>query len=273
MSPDQPSISVVCPTYHSAAYVGNAVRSVLKQRVHPFEVIFSDDGSQDNTVDILRASRKDFERLGICFQLLRNAHAGPGATRNAAIKKARGDWIAFLDSDDQWTDDKIEKVVKAIKAHPEKNFFQHWEEYVRLDNSRSILRHGTDFDSQKPLPGQLYKSCFFSTSAVVCRKEIVDLVNGFDATFPISQDYELWLRMSPYIKAHIINECLGYYMESTTSITARPYYKRYYQLVRVLWRHRDKGGTALFLYRLSRATLSREWVRLLKKFLLGHKGH
>ena len=115
-------ISVVCPVYNSSPYIEKTLKGIINQSLFPYEVIISDDGSNDNTLEIVekfvQRNRKKFK-----WHILINSHKGPGAARNLGIKKASGDWIAFLDSDDIWMRDKIEKVSKAITNHHNKNFF------------------------------------------------------------------------------------------------------------------------------------------------------
>lgn len=266
------TISVVCPTFNAKDYIENTLACLLEQVCAPHEIVFADDASTDDTVSVLRAWAPRFEERGICFKILKNTHAGPGENRNRGLRVATGDWIAFLDADDSWTENKLARVSEEIAAHPEANFITHWENYVRLDGSVSPLIHG-DYDPNTPPPREIYRICKLSTSAITCRRDIIEQVGGFDPTLPVSQDYELWLRLSPFINMHVIKEVLGQYREVPGSITAKPYWKRYPPLIRILWRHRAKGGFGLFFYRAARATLSRQWLASLVKFFQKREGH
>lgn len=257
------SISVVCPTYHSESFIRRAIDCLVEQTVAPAEVVFSDDGSTDRTVTILLAEAQRLEANGIRVTVLRNPHRGPGATRNRAIEAASEKWIAFLDSDDVWTTNKIERVRSEVEKSPRANFIVHWESYRRMDGSEAILENGSNYDPTRGLPQQLYRNNTFSTSATVVKSELLAARGQFDETFPSSQDYELWLRLSPEIRLAVIPEVLGYYYERAESITARPYSARYRQLMRILVAHRDKGGLLAFGLRTLRATFSRQWIGLL----------
>lgn len=254
-------ISVICPTYNSAGYIEKTLASLLIQTVLPDEVVFSDDGSQDATCVILERWCAKFQEKGVLCQVLRNPHEGPGATRNSGIRRATGDWVAFLDADDLWMPDKLVDTLSYIQNNPGVNFLVHWEEFLRLNQERWVLPHGSCYTQKSDLPRAVFLRNAFSTSAVVCRKSIVMQVGGFDPTFPVSQDYELWLRLSPMIRLGVIEKILGVYVEASGSITAKPYHKRYYHLMRILMRHWRKGGFPLFAYRVLRATCSPEWLR------------
>ena len=105
-------IYVVIPTYNYAHFVCEAVRSVLSQTQPPFEIVVVDDGSKDNTAECLR-------QFGDSIRYVYQENSGLSAARNTGIREARGDWIAFLDSDDIWHPQKIERVAAILSAHPE----------------------------------------------------------------------------------------------------------------------------------------------------------
>lgn len=264
---------MVCPTYNSSPYIERTLSSLLSQSCLPHEIIFSDDASRDQTVNILESWKERFLEKSIGFTIIKNQHAGPGENRNRGIMAAQGGWISFLDADDYWHSDKIKKVTDVIENNPVVNFVLHWEQYHKMDGQKVLLPHGSAYDLELPLSGQIYKNNAISTSAVTCKKEFLLEVGGFDRTLPVSQDYELWLRLSPLMKLIVIEEVLGYYTEQAESITAKPYRKRYVPLMRILFRHRRKGGLPHFLYRVARASLSRQWGRDILHWLKNEQRH
>jgi glycosyltransferase involved in cell wall biosynthesis len=266
-------ISVVCPTYNSEGFIERTINSLLSQEMPPFEVVFSDDGSKDNTVALLEQNIQKFNNRGVKIQILKNRHQGPGETRNQGIEHAKGSWISFLDSDDIWLTNKIKRVMEAIEANPEINFIAHWYDYIRVDGRASILKKDTSIREGESLEKQVYKGCVFGTSAVTCKKDMLIKVGGFDGALPVGQDYELWLKLSPYLKYYIIKEVLGQYLEQETGISARPYFKRYWSLISILVRHRKKGGLYLLFYRVMRATITKQWYFSYKQIVFGMKGH
>lgn len=267
-------ISVVCPTYNSSAFIQRTIDSLLLQTELPEEIIFSDDGSSDDTINIIESSRTSFEQYSIVLQVIKNSHRGPGWTRNNGIANASQPWIAFLDSDDVWKKGKIYKIRKAIRENPASNCFLHWEEYVKINGDRYPLKHGfNNYNSDLALLPQLYQANFLSTSAVVCKKQLVGNGVGFDNTLPNAQDYELWLRISPKMNLTIIPEILGEYIEESTSITARPYYKRFWSEIRIAYRYRQYVHLSIFIKKFCRIILSKQWFYTFFNLLNNHQKH
>ncbi len=266
-------ISVVCPTWQCAGYIAGTVEMLLRQERRPEEVVFVDDGSTDGTVDILETSRARFEAGGTSFILVRKEHSGPGATRNAGMAAATGDWIAFLDADDVWYPSKLARVAAAMHAHPDANCIVRWERYRKQDGTTALIKSVSAFHLASPLPPQVFAANHFSTSATTLRRELYTLSGGMDPSLPVSQDYEFWLRLSPSLRLACIEEPLGEYVELATSITARPYWKKVWPLLRIFWRHRGKGGWRLACVRIAKTLLSRQWVYSLRNAVLGRKAH
>ena len=126
-------ISVIIPTYNSSEFIIKAVSSVIHQSKKPYEIIISDDGSTDNTIQLLQEYINK-NRVNIRINIIKNNHKGPGAARNMGIEDSTGDWIAFLDSDDYWLRDKLEKVEKKVIYTPNINFICHNEIWISENN-------------------------------------------------------------------------------------------------------------------------------------------
>ena len=107
-----PFISVIIPTYNSENFIAKTLETVSSQTYNKYEVIISDDGSTDNTVGVVKSFFVKYPFRN--NELLINEHEGPGAARNKGIENARGDWVSFLDSDDIWNHNKLERVVRYI---------------------------------------------------------------------------------------------------------------------------------------------------------------
>lgn len=238
-------VSVVVPAFNAAAFIEPTLTSAITQTLRPREVIVADDGSTDETVALARqlaAASRD-----VPVTVVANVHAGPGAARNAGIRAASGEWIAFLDSDDFWLRHKLESVAATAAQHPKVNILCHAEEHSRLDASSIRVDYGALHDPSKPLVRQLYRSNLFSTSAVVCRKSLLLDHGMFDETLMSGQDYELWLRLSPYMKPVWISEVLGRYVERRGNITSGPLLRRLRRALRILAMHKDKVGPARWM--------------------------
>lgn len=259
-------ISVVCPAFNSAKFIEGTLETIVRQTCLPSEVVISDDGSQDDTLGVVK--RFVTERgAGISWRILHNDHRGPGAARNAGIRQASCEWIAFLDSDDLWEEKKIERIASAIVSIPDANFFCHDELLVGADGVARALEYGRRYRPQRPLSPQIYFSNMFSTSAVVCRRDLLIRHGCFDETFMSAQDYELWLRLSPFMCPAFVHEILGRYVERVGNITSSNLKRRLKNEMRIALMHRQKVSIPLVFARLGRIMLS--YARQSLRYKLG----
>lgn len=249
------SITVVVPAYQAAGFLARTLATVAQQTQLPQELIVVDDGSADATCDVVETFA--IAHTELCVRLLREPHRGPGAARNAGVRAAGSEWIAFLDADDLWRPGKIEKMIATIQAHPEGNFFCHNETTRLLDGTERVTDYSKGFSLNKPIPRQLYQHNYFSTSAVVCRRELVLRWGGFDETLASAQDYELWLRMSPELVPVFVPEMLGTYVVREGNISTSRFWKRLFNILEVKHRHRVKGGARLYVLQMIRTILAR----------------
>ena len=131
---EPPKIAVVCPTYNSAHYINRTLDTLLSQQEMPEEVIFSDDGSDDNTVSIIEKNHERFKQNGIELKILCNPHKGPGAARNQGIFATELPWVAFLDADNWYRQDHISNLLEALD-HQKADFASSGRTLCRLDGS------------------------------------------------------------------------------------------------------------------------------------------
>ena len=255
------SISVVCPTYNSEKYIKRTLEMLLKQKKLPNEVIFCDDGSNDNTLKILNIYSNIFKKKKVRFKLIKSRHKGPGSARNKALNKVSSEYICFLDSDDTWNKNKIYILKKYIRSSPKKNFFIHWETFIKKNNKKK-LKHAQKINSKKDLFLQLYQKNSFSTSAVTCKKKSFKGKLKFDISLPNAQDYDLWLKISKKIKLQIIPLSLGSYIDRKDNITNRYYFKKILSLIKICFRYRSKVPFHVFILKLLRILFSSQWLKV-----------
>jgi len=190
-----PKVSVVIPTYNRAWTLKDAVASVLEQDYPNFELIVVDDGSTDDTGEVLSAYR---DRI----RLIRQANRGVSAARNRGILAAKGDLIALLDSDDLWLPGKLSLQVDFLSNHPDLSICQTEEIWIR-----NGVRVNPKKRHRKP-SGIIFKEslalCLVSPSAVMMRLPLLDAVGLFDETLPACEDYDLWLRIGCRYKIGLI---------------------------------------------------------------------
>lgn len=249
------TVSVIVPAYQAEAFLEKTLMTVAAQSVLPTELILVDDGSRDSTLDVMRKFARLHPQLRVL--VLNEAHRGPGATRNAGIRAASSEWIAFLDADDLWRPEKIETMLAAAISHPTSNLFCHNEAVMRPDGSLSgVNNYGSGFSPDVPLAEQLYRNNLLSTSAVMCRRTDVMRVGGFDETLSSAQDYELWLRMSDGMKPAFVAHVLGTYVVRPGNISTTRPWRRLRNMSRVLVRHRHKVRTSTFVACWARNTIA-----------------
>ena len=256
------NITVVCPTFNSAAFVIETLASVVAHDTPPREVVVVDDGSSDGTADLVEQYfaevKPDFET-----KVVRAQHGGPGASRNLGVEAASSPWIAFLDSDDFWVPAKLTVVTDALKANPEANFFCHDEVLVTHRQQRVDMTYSRRVDTTGDMVRQIYFANRFSTSAVVCRKDLLVDAGLFDTTLPSAQDYEMWLRMAADMRLVMVPESLGEYREREGNITSGRLGRRFVNECRIAFRYADKVPKWMVAAKLIRIILSfaRQFVR------------
>lgn len=181
-----PLVSVIIPTFNRAALVTDAVESVLRQE-GCFEAIVVDDGSTDDTSLRLAAYEG---RL----RLVRQSQRGVAAARNHGARLARGRWLAFLDSDDEWLPGKLAAQLALHEATDDCAISQTAEIWMR--NGRQINQRA---HHQRPIGDFFLPSldrCLVSASAVMLKRELFEAVGGFDESLTVCEDYDLWLRIA-----------------------------------------------------------------------------
>ncbi len=190
-------VSVIIPTYNRREPLRKALASVLAQRATAFEVIVVDDGSSDATGAMIE---KEFPSVRCLYQ----SNRGPAAARNRGIETASAEWIAFLDSDDEWMKDKLRAQLDYFHANPDLRIAQTEEIWVR--NGRRVnpmKKHeksgGWIFEKCLPL-------CVISPSAVMIHRDVFAETGLFDESYPACEDYELWLRIAAKFPVGLIRE-------------------------------------------------------------------
>lgn len=164
--------SVICPTYNSSSFIKRNIDSLLGQTYKKFEVIYVDDGSSDDTLVILKKYIELFNKKKIDLKILQDTHKGPGSARNLGIKSSKYEWISFIDSDDLWTEKKLEKVNKAIIENKDYNCVIHNEVMNSLNGKKNYLNYKKIYKVNLPIFRQLFLRNFISTSTVTLKKKI-----------------------------------------------------------------------------------------------------
>ena len=193
------NISVIIPSYNRAGLLPRALDSVLAQGHPAAEIIVVDDGSTDNTAELLAARYRRVDYV-------RRQNRGVSAARNAGLARARHEWLCLLDSDDSWQADKLEKQVRALGQNPAFRLCHTDETWYRrgkpLKQGKKHAKRGGDlFRHCLPL-------CAISPSSVMIHKSVFEDVGGFDESLPACEDYDMWLRICHKYPVLLVAEAL-----------------------------------------------------------------
>ncbi len=214
----KPKVSVILPTFNRAKYLDRAISSVLSQSFYDFELIIVDDASTDNTEEIVGLFRD--ERI-IYVKNPRNL--GGAAARNVGIRIAKGEFIAFQDSDDLWHPDKLEIQMKVFE-NEEEDVAVVYTAFIRKVGDKEFI---VPPPSVKKTEGYIYKELlthinFVGTPTAVVRKTALEDVGYFDERFPRLQDWDLFLRLAKKYRFKFIKKPLLTAYDVPGNISSNP---------------------------------------------------
>ncbi len=194
-----PVLSIVIPTFNRAGFLEEALRSVLAQTFTGYELIVVDDGSTDRTPELAQ----EFSEVR---WIRREENSGVSQARNLGIRQARGRYLAFLDSDDLWQENKLEKQMNWMVSHPDCRVCYTDEIWIR--NGVRV----NPMDKHRKYSGDIFLHCLplciVSPSSALMRADLLEEVGGFDESLPACEDYDLWLRIAARVPFHFIEEKL-----------------------------------------------------------------
>lgn len=188
--PAPPRVSVVTPTRDRARYLGLAIDSALGQGIPGLEVIVVDDGSSDGTPALL-ASYGDRIRV-----IRRETGSGPSAARNLALAEARGEFVAFLDSDDLWRPGRLARQIPMLDAAPEAGLLYAAIDYIDADGAPSPVRRSDRGTPSGRILPTLLRHNVMETSSVIVRRTLVEEAGRFDPRYRWGEDHDLWLKIA-----------------------------------------------------------------------------
>ena len=217
-------LTVLMPLYNCSKYIEASVRSILIQDYSDFELLIIDDGSTDNSAELvsrIRDSRIVFHK---------KIHTGLADTLNVGLSMSKGEWIARIDADDIAVRDRLALQTKFLSNNPE----------VDVISGSSVYFSGNgkvEFTVCPPSEDQLIKEMLnvhnpINHSAVTFRKDKIIAGGGYDVTMKCFEDFELWLRLRDKLKFHILPEYLAFTRLRNDSMTALASYGKIYEILR-----------------------------------------
>ena len=217
-----PAISVIIPSYNRANLLKETLESVFAQTYTDYEVLVIDDGSTDNTEEVVSALLADNSEWQCKVRYIKQPNVGVSAARNHGIFEARGEWIAFLDSDDLWFPEKLEKQMAFIDEHPFAGAVcspahAYQDGQVVKDDKGEPVRPWAERETSV-MPFELFTSRnHVWTSSVLVRKTVLYKTGLFEGGLKIGEDYVLWVKIARFSEFWILNEVLGFYRMHETN--------------------------------------------------------
>ena len=201
-------VSIVMPCFNTAQYIGDSIRSVINQTYDNWELLIVDDCSTDDSIFIIKEFKEPRIKL---FQNEKNS--GAAVSRNYALREAKGRWIAFLDSDDVWSNEKLEKQLEFMNDN---QYSFTYTDYRICENGKWLPYINTGPD--KVNKRVMFNYCYFSTITVMYQREKVGLIQIPD--LKKNNDYAMWLRVIEKSDAYRLPECLSFYIKHDGSISS-----------------------------------------------------
>jgi glycosyltransferase involved in cell wall biosynthesis len=199
------TVSILMPVYNGEQYLSEAIESALAQTYKNFELLVVNDGSTDNSVDVIRPFLKDSRVIYI-----QQKNAGVAAARNTAIKQATGKYLGFLDQDDIWLNNKLEVQVAALEQDENIALVYSNQDFIDAYSNKIDYDWITGGASGYCF-GALFKKNWISVLTVLIRKTVIDEIGPFNEQLPGTDDYEIWLRVTLKYPIRFIDQSLALY--------------------------------------------------------------
>lgn len=202
-------VSVIMPSYNTAEFIEETIKSVLAQTYDNWELIIVDDCSTDNTDEIVAAFLSDAR-----IRYIKNdINSGAAVSRNRALREANGKWIAFLDSDDLWMPEKLEKQIAFMK---EKGYAFSYTDYMIQLNGEWLpyIYTGPRVVTRR----KMYDYCYFSTITVMYDRDVIGLIQI--ENLRKNNDYAMWLQAIEKSNCYRLDQCLSFYIKHEGSVSS-----------------------------------------------------
>ena len=206
-------ISVIVPVFNGELTIQETINSILNQTFENIEVIISNDGSTDSTLEIV--SNISDSRI----KILSYPNAGVSASRNRGISQAKGEYISFMDADDLWTPDKLELQWQALQDNPQAAVAYSWTDYI--DESSKFLKSGRRIKVNGDAFSKLLVTNFLENgSNPLISKKALEKVGGFDELLPVAEDKDMWLRLAANYEFVCVEKPQILYRSSMNSLSS-----------------------------------------------------
>jgi glycosyltransferase involved in cell wall biosynthesis len=215
-----PTVDVIIPAYNAARYLRIAIESVIAQTFDDWRIILVDDGSTDNTAEVVAPF---IEQLGPKLKYIKQANRGLPGARNVAIQNSTAEFLALLDADDVWLPCRLEESLKSFEGRPQVGLSYGF--VTRVDTEG--VKIDTFARRQKHAEGWIAPYIYMRETDMVCpsvtfRRKCVDDVGDFDESFRATEDRDLWLRIALRYEVALVPTMIAYYRVSPNSMSTDP---------------------------------------------------
>ena len=194
-------VSIIMPSYNTGKYIAAAINSVIKQTYQNWELLIVDDCSSDNTDEIVKLYLED-QRI---IYLKNKKNRGAAVSRNHALQKAKGKWIAFLDSDDLWKPEKLKRQINFMKKN---NYLFSYTNYEEIDINGDCIGRRVSGPKKITRTG-MFNYCWPGCLTVMYNAEKIGTLQIVD--IKKNNDYAMWLKLCKKADCYLLNECLAQY--------------------------------------------------------------
>ena len=212
--PRRPRVSVVIPAYNHARFLPDALESVLAQTFRDFEVLVVDDGSTDNTGEVVAA-------FAPRVRYIHQHNGGPSRARNTGIRHTTGEYVAFLDADDTWMPEKLALQVGYLDTHPDAGLV-FTKVMVTTEAGQQLYTYPHRYRYERRAFERLLLWSYGSMNVVMLRRLCFDKLGFFDESLRAAEDWDMWLRAAPYFRFGYLDRPLGTYRQSGHSVSRGP---------------------------------------------------
>lgn len=237
-------VSIIMPSYNTSQYIAETIQSVIDQSYQNWELIIVDDCSTDNTDYVV--SKINDQRITF---LKNKKNSGAAVSRNRALREAKGKWIAFLDSDDLWKPDKLEKQIQFMKKNNYQFSYTNYEEIDSNGMKKNVVVSGPKIVTKKGM----FNYCWLGCLTVMYNREAIGLIQIED--IKKNNDYAMWLKVCKKANCYLLDEVLAEYRRGREGSISTHSYKELIKWHYKLFRYAEKENRLCSLMNTSRNML------------------
>jgi glycosyltransferase involved in cell wall biosynthesis len=256
------TVDVIIPVFNAARYLPIALESVYGQTFSDWHIVLVDDGSTDNTTEVIAPY---LARFGSRITYIRRTNQGPSAARNAAIRASTSEFIALLDADDAWLPCRLLESMTIMSKHPQAGLAYGLVTYMDSEGNLGSTWEGNRNYAEGSIAPQIYmRKVELPCPTITFRRRCIEEAGLFDEAMRATEDRDLWLRIAFRSEVAFIPKVIAYYRVSPTSASANMQ-KMFEGQLQFLRKHYGAKGCGLRARQIARATVYKQRAEALKR--------